>query len=142
MRTVDTYLNFAGNCREAFEFYRSVFGGELQGTYTYADVGGERAGFTASDAGRIAHISLRLTPHFVLMGSDVPSHAAAAFEAGTNAYINLNVESVEEGRRLFDRLAVGGRVEQPLGKTAWSEQYGSLADRYGVQWMFNYGSEQ
>lgn len=141
MRSVDTYLNFAGDAREAFEFYRSVFGGEFGSTYTYADFGGEAAGFSASDSSRIAHISLKLTPHFSLMGSDVPSHGVAEFGVGSNAYVNLNVESVDEGRRLFAALSEGGVVEQPLEKTSWAELYASFADRFGVQWMINYWVE-
>lgn len=142
MRFLDTYLQFNGNALEAFEFYRSVFGGEFGTTYTYADFGGEQAGFAPSDAGRIAHISLQLTPTFHLMGSDVPSQAEADFMVGSNTYININVESPEEGKRLFDALSQGGRVEHPLEKTSWAEQYGSLRDRFGVQWMFNYWIEQ
>lgn len=141
MRSVDTYLNFSGNAREAFEFYRSVFGGEFESTFTYADFGGEAAGFEASDSGRIAHISLRLTPSFVLMGSDVPGHGVAGFRVGSNTYVNLNVESPEEGRRLFAALSEGGVVEHPLEKTSWAELYGSFADRFGVQWMINYWLE-
>ena len=142
MRSVDTYLNFAGNAREAFEFYRSVFGGDFESTFTYADFGGVQAGHAESDLDRIAHISLRLAPGFVLMGSDVPSHAAANLKVGTNSYINLNVGSEEEGRRLFGALGAGGRVEQPLEKTSWAEQYGSLVDKFGVQWMINYWLDQ
>lgn len=141
MRSVDTYLNFAGDAREAFEFYRSVFGGEFGSTFTYADFGGEAAGFQASDAGLIAHISLPLTPSFNLMGSDVPGHDVAGFRVGSNAYVNLNVESVDEGRRLFAALSEGGVVEHPLEKTGWAELYGSFADRFGVQWMINYWVE-
>lgn len=142
MRSIDTYLNFAGDAMQAFEFYRSIFGGEFESTFTYADFGGEQAGFDKADAGRIAHISLRLTPNFILMGSDVPSHSATDFTVGSNSYININVESPEEGKRLFDALAAGGRVEHPLEKTSWAEQYGSLRDRFGVQWMFNYWIEE
>lgn len=138
MRSVDTYLNFAGNAREAFEFYREVFGGEFESRFTYADFGGVPAGNAASDLERIAHVSLRLTPNFVLMGSDVPSRQVADFSVGSNAYVNLNVESEEEGRRLFAALSQGGQVEHALEKTGWAELYGSCADKFGVQWMFNY----
>ncbi|HET8985557.1 MAG TPA: VOC family protein [Trueperaceae bacterium] len=138
MRSVDTYLNFNGETQEAFEFYRSVFGGEFASRHTYADFGGTAAGHAESDLERIAHISLRLTPDFLLMGSDVHSTGEADFKVGTNSYVNINVESPEEGRRLFDALSEGGHVEHALEKTSWAEQYGSLKDRFGVQWMFNY----
>jgi PhnB protein len=142
MRSVDTYLNFAGKTQEAFEFYRSVFGGEFESRFTYEDFGGVQAGHAETDLGRIAHISLRLSPAFVLMGSDVPSKSVADLNVGTNTYINLNVESEDEGRRLFQALSAGGRVEHPLEKTGWAEQYGSLVDRFGVRWMINYWLEQ
>lgn len=141
MRSADVYLNFAGNAREAFEFYQGVFGGELSRVFTYSDFGGKEAGFADSDLDRVAHVSLRLTPAFLLMGSDVPSRSEGELVVGTNAYVNLNVDSPEEGRRLFDALLAGGAVEQALEKTDWAELYGSLIDRYGVRWMFNYWTE-
>lgn len=137
MRSVETYLNFAGNTQEAFEFYRSVFGGEFESRFAYADFGGVAAGHAESDLDRIAHISLRLTPDFALMGSDVPSKDEANLKVGTNSYININLESADEGRQLFEALAAGGGVEHPLEKTAWADLYGSLVDKFGIRWMFN-----
>lgn len=142
MRSADVYLNFAGNALEAFEFYAKVFGLEVGTTYTYSDFGGAQAGFAEADLGRIAHVSLKIAPNFNLMGSDVPSKGAGSFVAGSNMYVNLNVESEEEGRRLFAALEAGGSVEHPLEKTGWAELYGSLVDRFGVQWMVNYWTEQ
>src|SRR5690554_1808445 len=74
MISVDNYLNFPGNALEAFEFYRSVFGGEFEQHFRYEDYGGD-SGFDPADAGRTAHVSLRLTDSYVLMGSDVPKRA-------------------------------------------------------------------
>ncbi len=141
MRSADVYLNFAGNAREAFEFYRAVFGKELESLLTYADFGGSAGGQSDTDMNRVAHVSIRLTPTFVLMGSDVPTTAVADFVTGTNAWINLNPESPEEARRLYDALVVGGRQAHALEKTDWAELFGSLVDRYGVRWMFNYWTE-
>ena len=137
MISVDNYLNFPGNALEAFEFYRSVFGGELEQHFRYEDYGGD-SGFDPADADRTAHVSLRLTTDFVLMGSDVPKRAEENLRPGTNAYINLNVGDEEEANRLFEGLSVGGQVESPLDKTAWSALYGSLTDRFGIRWMVNY----
>src|SRR5690554_6629331 len=97
---------------------------------TYADFGGTEAGFTGDDLGRVAHVSLKLTPSFWLMGSDVPSREEGQFVTGTNAYVNLNVDSEEEGRRLFEKLGVGGSVEHALESTTWAQLYGSLVDRF------------
>lgn len=137
MKSVDTYLNFAGNTLEAFEFYRSVFGGEFESRFSYADFGGAAAGHAEGDLDRIANISLRLTPDFVLMGSDVPTKDVVNLRIGSNSHINLNVDSEEEARRIYDALAQGGKAEHPLEKTSWADQYGSLVDKFGVRWMVN-----
>lgn len=140
MISVDNYLNFPGNALEAFEFYRSVFGGDFEQHFLYEDFGGD-SGFDPVDAKRTAHVSLRLTGTFVLMGSDVPKRAEGNLRLGTNSYINLNVGEEEEATRLFEALSEGGQVESPLDKTGWSELYGSLTDRFGVRWMINYWLE-
>ena len=137
MISVDNYLNFPGTAKEAFEFYRSVFGGDFEQHFRYADYGSD-SGFEPEDADRTAHVSLRLTETFVLMGSDVPRRGEANLRTGTNAYINLNVGDEEEARRLFAGLSAGGQVESPLDKTGWSALYGSFTDRFGVRWMVNY----
>ena len=140
MISVDGYLNFPGNALEAFEFYRSVFGGELEQHLRYRDFGGD-SGFDSADADRTAHVSLRLTPSFALMGSDVPERAEPSFVVGTNHYLNLNMGSAREAEQVFEALSRGGQVESPLSKTAWADLYGSLTDRFGVRWMINFTSE-
>lgn len=138
MKSADVYLNFAGNAREAFEFYSSVFGKELESLLTYADFGGGASGQAEEDLARVAHVSLRITPTFVLKASDVPANVVAKFVAGTNVWINLDAETSEEARHLFDTLSAGGTVKHSLEKTPWAQLYGSLEDRFGVRWMINY----
>lgn len=138
MKSIDPYLNFAGNTREAFEFYRSVFGGEFGNVFTYADLPGQQP--TAANKDRIGHIGLPLKDGVFLMGSDVPVEGEADFKVGSNVYINLNAESPDEARRLFDGLSAGGKVEMALAKTSWADLYGSLIDKYGVRWMLNYNA--
>ena len=140
MISVDNYLNFPGNALEAFEFYRSVFGGEFEQRFRYADFGGD-SGFDPADADRTAHVSLRLTPGFALMGSDVPRRAEADLRFGTNQYINLNMNDEQEAERVFEALSAGGQVESPLAKTGWADLYGSFTDRFGVRWMVNCSAE-
>lgn len=138
MRSVEPYLNFAGNTLEAFEFYRSVFGGDFTNKFSYADLGGREP--RPEDRDRIGHISLDVAPNLQLMGSDVPAEMEQDFKQGTNFYINLNVENEEEAQRIFDALAEGGRVEMQLAKTSWAELYASWFDKFGVGWMINYNS--
>ena len=143
MRAVNPYLNFKGNTKEAFDFYRSVFGGEFRAVVRFRDFGDNGMGVAEGDLDKIAHIALPLGPHAMLMGTDVVDSMPMTFTQGNNVYITLEPESGAEAERLFSALSAGGRVEMPLQATAWAEKYGSCADRFGVQWMVSYaGSVQ
>lgn len=136
VQAVNPYINFAGNTLEAFEFYRSVFGGEFPMVLRFRDFPGNM-GAPESAADKIAHIALPVGPN-MLMGTDVIGDAVASFKVGNNGYIVIAPDDAAEAERLFDGLSAGGRVEMPLQSTEWAEQYGIVADRFGVQWMVNY----
>lgn len=136
VQSVNPYLNFAGDTLEAFEFYRSVIGGEFPMVLRYRDFPGNM-GAPDADAERIAHIALPIGSS-MLMGTDVTSAASGTFVVGTNSYLVLNPDSAAEARQLFDGLSEGGRIEMPLQATEWAEAYGILVDRFGVQWMVSY----
>lgn len=138
MQFVSTYLNFNGNALEAFEFYRSVFGGEFDGILRFRDFGDDAMGVAEAERDKIAHISLPLANGIGLMGSDVTGAYAEAFRTGSNVYIYLETESGSEADRLFEGLSEGGTAEMPLQPTQWAEKYGSLVDQFGVQWMISY----
>jgi PhnB protein len=138
MQFVSPYLNFKGNAEEAFEFYRSVFGGEYTGVVRFRDFGEDAMGVPEADRDKIAHISLPLVGDVSLMASDAVGPQADAFTAGNNVYIYLETDTAEEADRLFDALSVGGVAEMPLQPTAWAEKYGSCIDRFGVQWMLSF----
>lgn len=134
VQAVHHYLNFPGSTLEAFEFYRSVFGGDFPMVVRYRDFPGNM-GAAEADADRIAHISLPIGP-VMLMGTDVLDRER--YVQGNHSYIVLTPDDADEARRLFDALSPGGEVEMPLQSTEWAEQYGILRDRFGVQWMVNY----
>lgn len=136
VQSVNPYLNFPGNTLEAFEFYRSVFGGEFPMVLRFRDFPGNMGAPDAA-ADRIAHIALPIGQN-VLMGTDVIGDQVDAFTVGNNSYIVLAPDDADEAARLFDGLSAGGRVEMPLQATEWAEQYGILVDRFGVQWMVSY----
>ncbi len=138
MQFMTTYLNFDGNAEEAFEFYRSVFGGEFDGILRFRDFGDDAMGASEADLDKVAHISLPLVNGIGLMASDVIGPQSDAFKAGSNVYIYLEAESGAEADRVFEGLSAGGTVEMPLQPTAWAEKYGSLIDRFGVQWMVSF----
>lgn len=135
MKAAHPYLNFEGNTEEAFNFYKSVFGGEFQMVLRYRDMGDDM-GMTGADLDRIAHIALPLGGT-MLMGTDVVGSGSVTM--GTNFYINVTPDSGDEAERVFDALVEGGgKVEMPLQETEWAEKYGACADRFSVQWMVNY----
>ncbi len=137
MKSVSPYLNFAGNAEEAFEFYRSVLGGEFTNVTRFRDMGGEQMGLTGKDLDLIANIGLPIGPGAILMASDVPP-GMEKVEVGNNFYIALETDSAEEARRIFKALGKGGREGMPMQRTEWAETYGDLTDRYGVRWMVMY----
>ena len=136
VQSVNPYLNFAGNTLEAFEFYRSVFGGDFPMVVRYRDFPGNM-GAPPEAADRIAHIALPLGAN-MLMGTDVVGADAAAFRPGNNSYIVVAPDDAAEAMRVFEGLSAGGSVAMPLQATEWAEQYGICADRFGVQWMISY----
>jgi PhnB protein len=137
MKTANPYLNFPGTTKEAFEFYRSVFGGEFVDVLRFRDMG-DTMGVPESELDRIAHISLPLGPTTILMGTDHSESYSPPLVAGNNFYIAIEGDTEEEADRLFGALSEGGRVEMPLEKTDWAEKYGACEDRYGVHWMVMY----
>jgi PhnB protein len=138
MKSVQPYLNFPGNTEEAFNFYRSVFGGDFRGVYRFRDFGDTGMPVSGPDLDKIAHIALPLGANGLLMGTDTLESLGQTLNQGNNHYIYIELESPEEGERLFGALSEGGAVEMPLGRTEWSELYGICKDRFGVQWMFDF----
>jgi len=137
MKAANPYLNFPGNTEEAFNFYRSVFGGEFIAVLRFRDFGAEPMGIPEKDLDRIAHIALPLGPNNMLMGTDVVGDQPPV-SFGNNSYIVLEADSAEEADRLFEGLSAGGTVAMPLQRTEWAEKYGICTDRYGVQWMVDF----
>ena len=134
MKTVHPYLNFDGNTEEAFNFYRSVFGGELTDIARYRDMGGAEMGVPEDELDLVANMGLPLGNGIVLMGTDVVS-TWHKLNKGNNTFIMLDCESAEEAERLHRALSDGGRVDMELQKTDWAKLYSSIVDRFGVQWM-------
>jgi len=136
------YLNFQGQAEQAFNFYKSVFGGEFSTISRYGDMP-PTDGVTLSEADKslILHISLPINEHTILMASDTNDQFCSphqVFTQGNNHYISINIERDEmEARRLFNQLSVHGHIEMPLGKTFWGALYGAFTDQFGVKWMVN-----
>lgn len=134
MASANPYLNFAGTCAEAFDFYRSVFGGEFDTAMKVSDMPAD-AGPPPDPAlaDQILHISLPLGDS-ILMGSDVPPEMGTV-TAGSSTYVCVTPDSVDEARQVFERLSEGGDVEMPFDKQFWGDYFGSCSDKYGIRWM-------
>lgn len=131
---MNIYLNFSGSCREAFEFYRSLFGGDFEVLQTFADAPPD-AGMPAALADQIMHVSLPMKDG-VLMGSDVT--APDELVAGNNFSVSLTLDSRAEADRLFAGLSAGGEVEMAMQETFWGSYFGSCRDRFGINWMLDH----
>lgn len=140
MARVSTYLNFAGNTEQAFNFYKSVFGGEFVGGITrMGDAPAQPGAPTLSEADKkiVMHVALKTLGGHMLMGTDAPESMGFKVVFGNNIYINLEPDTKAETDRLFKALSAGGEIEAQLHDAFWGAYFGSCTDKYGVQWMFN-----
>lgn len=136
MASVAPYLNFNGNTEEAFNFYKSVFGGEFSMVMRYKDAPPEHQ-MGESNGNKIMHISLPLGHGTLLMGSDVPEMYSNA-TIGSNISISISAESQEEADTLFNGLSAGGQVTMPLENAFWGSYFGMFKDKFEVNWMVSY----
>jgi PhnB protein len=132
---VDPYLNFNGTAEEAFNLYKSVFGGEFVTVQRFKDVPGQET--IPGEENRILHIALPIGKDCLLMASD-SSSAHGDVVAGTNVHINISPDSKAETDRIFNGLSAGGKVTMPLATMFWGDYFGMCTDKYGIQWMVNY----
>ena len=137
MAAINPYLNFNGNTEEAFNFYKSVFGGEFLAVMRFKD-NAECAKVSENDKNRIMHIALPIGNGNILMATDSLESLGQKLTVGNNFYICLSPESKEEAEKLFNGLSADGKIEMPLQDMFWGAYYGSFADKFGVQWMVNY----
>ncbi len=137
MPKLNTYLNFPGNAEEAFNFYKSVFGGEFRSLVRFKDMPIEGVSLPEADQDKIMHIALPIGSD-MLMASDALESMGFKVSFGNHSYISIHPDSKEEADRLFNALCDGGVVEMPIADQPWGDYYGSLKDKFGVQWMINY----
>lgn len=128
--SLNPYIAFNGNAREAVEFYKEIFGGELH-TNTAADFG---APADAPGADKLVHAVLETKAGYTLMAWDTPPEVP--FEPGNNVAVYLGGDD-DELRVYFEKLAQGGTITMPLEKQPWGDEAGSLIDKFGIPWMFN-----
>jgi len=140
MTTLYPYLNFSGNAEEAFEFYRSVFGGEFSALVRFRDMSIPGVEIPEADRDKIMHMSLPIGSDSVLMASDALTSLGQDVQQGNSSYICVSPSSKEEADAIFNGLSAGGSIEMPLADQIWGDYFGSFKDRFGTMWMVNYGA--
>lgn len=134
---INPYLNFAGNTEEAFNFYKSVFGGEFAMVQRFKDTPGCE-NLPPADWDKIMHMALPIGPDNVLMATDALESMGQSLTVGNNFSLSVSTDSEEETNRVFSELSAGGKATMPPAKTFWGSYFGMLTDKYGIQWMVSY----
>jgi PhnB protein len=132
---LNPYISFDGNARQAMEFYRDVFGGEL-----HVNTFGEYGAADAPHADKVMHAGLEAPNGFALMAADTPP--GMEYTPGTNMAVSLSGDDAEELRSYWQKLSDGGQVAVPLERQMWGDEFGMCTDRFGVTWMVNIGQPQ
>lgn len=140
MKSTDIYLHFNGNSLEAFTFYKSIFGGPFITAQHFKDMPGSDK-MSPENQEKMIHISLRLTPHTILMATDsLDENSGLRF--GNNFHICLQADNEIEADKLFQSLSKDGKIEMPMNKTFWGAYFGMCQDKFGVLWMISYTFQQ
>lgn len=126
------YLNFDGQCEEAFKFYEQCLGGKIMGIMK-ADESPVAGEMGPEWKGRVMHACMQVGDQ-LLMASDSPP---GQHQAPRGTYVSVHIDDPAEGRRVFDVLAENGKVEMPFDKTFWAAGFGMCVDRFGTPWMIN-----
>jgi PhnB protein len=126
---LNPYITFAGNARQAMEFYKSTLGGELA-MNTFAEFGND-----GPDGDKIMHANLETPDGFALMASDTPPGMEEP--SGNNIAISLSGDDNDKLRAYWDQLTEGAKVTMPLERQVWGDEFGQFTDKFGIQWMVN-----
>jgi PhnB protein len=139
---IHTYLNFEGEAEEAFRFYGPILGGTLTEIHRFGSMP-QDGGFelTSEQKNLVMHVGLELPDGQMLMASDMLEGMGPKRVEGNNYSISVHPDSKPEADRIFNALAEGGTVTMPIADQFWGDYFGSLTDRFGINWMVNYSAE-
>ena len=133
---LNPYLNFDGKAEEAFNFYKSVFGGEFMGINRIGEAPGCE-NLSEEEKKRVMHIALPINDQITLMASDTIPSMGHVLKEGNNVHISLHPDTKEEADRLFKGLSEDGQVEMEMQDTFWGAYFGNFKDKFGINWMIN-----
>lgn len=137
MAKINPYINFNGNAEEAFNFYRSVFGGNFTKLIRFKEMAGPNFSVPKHEEEKIMHIALPIGPN-VLMANDVPERMGRVNENENRSKISVSAESRQEADQIFNGLSVGGAIECPMSESPWGTYFGMFRDKYGIEWTVEF----
>ena len=141
MAAVNPYLNFNGNTEEAFNFYKSVFGGEFASIVRFKDLEGPEFPVPEGEADKIMRIVLPIGGN-TLIANDVPASLGPVSENENRSKISVSTESKEEADKIFAGLSEGGAVEMPMAESPWGTYFAMFRDKYGIEWTVEFDSKE
>lgn len=137
MAEINPHINFNGNAEEAFNFYKSVFGGAFTKIIRFKDLASSEFQVAENEANKIMHIALPIGKS-ILMANDVPEILGRTNENENRSKIVISAESQEEADKLFYGLSVGGKIEMAISDSPWGTYFGMFRDKYGIEWMVDF----
>lgn len=137
MALINPHINFNGNAEEAFNFYKSVFGGEFTKIIRFKDISSPEFPVPEKEANKIMHIALPIGKNN-LMANDVPESMGRVNENENRSKIFVNAESREEADKLFSGLSAGGTIEMPIDDSPWGTYFAMFRDKFGIEWMVEF----
>lgn len=137
MAQINPHINFNWNAEEAFNFYRSVFGGEFAKITRFKDIASAEYPVAENEANKIMFIALPIGKN-LLMANDVPEIMGRTNENENRSKISISAESREEAFTLFRGLSVGGQIEIPMDENTWDSCFAMFRDKYGIEWMIEF----
>ena len=137
---IHPYRNFEGKTEEAFRFYEKVLGGKLTEIYRFGAMPSQGGGpeLTPEQKNMVMHVGLMLSDGQMIMASDMLPGMGPKRVEGNNFSISVHPDSRQEADRIFNALAEGGTITMPIADQFWGDYFGSLVDRFGINWMVNY----
>ena len=138
MPTLNPHINFNGNAEEAFNFYKSVFGGELTKIVRFRDLASAEFPVAKSEENKIMNIALSIGGGSTLFGNDVPEFMGRVSENENRSKIRVGAESKADADRIFGGLSNGGNIEVPMSDSPWGSYFGMFRDKYGIEWIVEF----
>ena len=141
MAKINPYINFNGNAEEAFDFYKSVFGGEFASIVRFKDLESPEFPIPDNEANKIMRIILPIGNN-TLIANDVPEAMGPVSENENRSKISVSTDSREEADKIFAGLTLGGTVEMPMSDSPWGTYFGMFRDQFGIEWTVEFDPKQ